>query len=179
MKTDYLIIPECYADTNLIETIVPPSQQKGYNHQMGCNNVASKMQNDLKDCFALGIIDKDKKSIGYLNEFETIDQRNNLFLYKHKTRHHYIIQISPAIEKFILDEAATFRVNLEEFELSNNLEKLKQVTKKVTSKKEPRLTSLFKKLNSFETSQFKTLSYWIGYLKENTYQTNIETLKNQ
>lgn len=29
------IIPECYVDTNLIETLVPTA--KGYNHQKGCN----------------------------------------------------------------------------------------------------------------------------------------------
>jgi hypothetical protein len=59
---DFHIIPECYLDTNLIETLVPP-EGDGYNHQMGCPNVAKKMTEGkaLKDGFALGIIDKDKK----------------------------------------------------------------------------------------------------------------------
>jgi hypothetical protein len=178
MKTDYLIIPECYADTNLIETLVPPSQGKGYNHQMGCNKVASKMQNDLKDSFALGIIDKDKREVRYLDEFEPINKRENLFLYKHKTNHHYIIQISPAIEKFILIEAVEKSINLEEFGLSNDLEKLIKVTKKATSKKEPCLSLLFKELVRKEASQVVVLSKWILYLKENTYKSNIELLKN-
>jgi hypothetical protein len=178
MKIDYLIIPECYADTNLIETLVPPSQGKGYNHQMGCNKVSSKMQIDLKDSFALGIIDKDKKEIRYLDDFNTINKRSNLFLYKHKTKHHYIIQISPAIERFILVEAAEKSVNLEEFGLSNDLDKLKQVTKRTTSKKEPRLSLLFKELVKKEASQVLALSEWILYLKENTYKSNIELLKN-
>ena len=36
------IIPECYVDTNLIETLVPTA--KGYNHQKGCNNVVKVMK---------------------------------------------------------------------------------------------------------------------------------------
>lgn len=50
------IIPECYIDTNLVETLVPT--KKGYNHQTGCNKVVGLMQNmkQLKDGFALGII---------------------------------------------------------------------------------------------------------------------------
>lgn len=177
MKIDYLIIPECYTDTNLIETLVPPSRGNGYNHQMGCNKVAAKMQNDLKDSFALGIIDKDKREIRYLDEFTTISKTKNLFLYKHKTKHHYIIQISPAIEKFILDEAAEKNVNLEEYGLSNELDKLKQITKKATSKKESRLSLLFKELLRIEASQVVVLSEWIQYLKENMYESKIELLR--
>jgi hypothetical protein len=35
MKLDYLVIPECYADTAFIETIVHPDNKRGYNHKMG------------------------------------------------------------------------------------------------------------------------------------------------
>ena len=117
MKLDYHLITECYVDTALIETIVPPDNHRGYNHQMGCNKVAKKMQNDFRDDFALGIIDKDKKSINYLDEFTLIVKKGNLFLYKHPDRHHFIIQIYPAIEKFILDSSAEVGVNLSDYDL--------------------------------------------------------------
>ncbi|MCF8357389.1 MAG: hypothetical protein K9H26_01435 [Prolixibacteraceae bacterium] len=52
MNVDYCIIPECYTDTNLIETIAPPLNKKGYNHQMGCNKVSSKMRFNLKNSFS-------------------------------------------------------------------------------------------------------------------------------
>jgi hypothetical protein len=178
MKIDYQIIPECYVETNFIETLVPPSPDSGYNHQKSCYKVESTMKGKFNDFFALGIIDKDKKAIRYLDEFEPINKRENLFLYKHKTKHHYFIQISPAIEKFILIEATEVNVNLEEFGLSNDLEMLKRVTKKTTSKKEPRLSLLFTELVQKKAPQVVTLSNWIGYLKENTYQSNIELLKN-
>lgn len=35
------VIPECYIDTNLVETLACPG---GYNHQKGCNQVAKIMQ---------------------------------------------------------------------------------------------------------------------------------------
>lgn len=39
-RSDF-IIPECYVDTNLVETLVC---KDGCNHQKGCNQVAKIMQ---------------------------------------------------------------------------------------------------------------------------------------
>lgn len=58
------IMPECYADTLLIETVEPT--KNGYNHKMGCFKVESEMKSGtFKDQFAVGIIDmiKDKSNI--------------------------------------------------------------------------------------------------------------------
>lgn len=44
-RTDY-IIPECYVDTNLVETLVCTY---GCNHQKGCNQVAKVMQEKFAD----------------------------------------------------------------------------------------------------------------------------------
>ena len=51
------LIPECYIDTNLIETI----SFKGCNHQKSCSMVANTMKKKYAERFAVGIIDKDKK----------------------------------------------------------------------------------------------------------------------
>ena len=102
---NYSIIPECYIDTNLVETIVPPAKEPnsfGYNHQRGCGTVTSVMQKELADSFALGIIDKDQHDVDYLKEFAKVIITDSLILHKHKTRHHYIIQVCPAMERFIL-----------------------------------------------------------------------------
>ena len=177
MKVDYLVIPECYADTAFIETIVPPDNQRGYNHQMGCNKVANKMQNDLKDNFALGIIDKDKRSVRYLDEFSLIVKGKNLFLYKHPNKHHYIIQIYPAIERFILESCTEVEIDLFDYGLKNDIESLKQKTKKQTSKKDPQLIQLFKELKNRNAPQVVALSKWIKYLKENNFQSQIEEIE--
>ena len=67
---DKSIIPECFADTLLIETLVPTKQ--GYNHQHNCFKVEATMK--VLNRFAVGIIDKDKKQVKYLNEFELKDE---------------------------------------------------------------------------------------------------------
>lgn len=177
MKLDYLVIPECYADTTFIETIVPPDNQRGYNHQMGCNKVANKMQNDLKDDFALGIIDKDKRTIKYLDEFNPVANKKSLFLYKHPNKHHYIIQIYPAIERFILESCSDVDIELSDYGFMNDLEGLKQKTKKQTSKKDPQLIKLYKELKNRNAEQVVTLSKWINYLKEYNFHSQIEEIK--
>lgn len=52
------IIPECYVDTNLIETLVPTA--KGYNHQKGCNNVV-KVMKDLSSTYKCNFLGADNK----------------------------------------------------------------------------------------------------------------------
>ena len=177
MKLDYLVIPECYVDTTFIETIIPPDNHRGYNHQMGCSKVANKMQNDLKDDFALGIIDKDKRSVKYLDEFTLIENKKSLFLYKHPDKHHYIIQIYPAIERFILESCFEVDIDLSDYGLMNDLEGLKQITKKQTSKNDPQLIKLFKELKNRKALEIVTLSNWINYLKENNYNSQIEEIR--
>jgi hypothetical protein len=176
MSVDLSIIPECFVDTNLIETISPP--QKGYNHQKGCGNVARIMQNKFKDSFAVGIIDRDKKEIKYLNEFELKINYENLFLYQHPVKPHFIIQVSPAIESFILENVHQSIINLEDFGLPRNIDELKKITKKQTSKKNPQLSRLFLVLKNKNTPQIVTLTNWISYLKTNTYHSDINEIKN-
>lgn len=176
MNVDLSIIPECFVDTNLIETINPP--KKGYNHQKGCGNVAKTMQNKFKDSFAVGIIDRDKKEIKYLDEFELKVTTTELFLFQHPTKPHFIIQISPAVESFIMDCAKQNKIDLEGFGLPDNINELKKITKKQTSKRNPQLSRLFTELKNKNAPQIVTLSNWISYLKENTYHSNIDKIKN-
>lgn len=78
---DQAVIPECFVDTNLTETLVPPNSQ--YNHQKGCGTVTKIMQERFADRFALGIIDKDKKEVEYLKHFIEINNAGSLILHKH------------------------------------------------------------------------------------------------
>lgn len=176
MNVDLSIISECFVDTNLIETICPA--QRGYNHQKGCGNVAKTMQNKFGDTFAVGIIDKDKKEIKYLDEFQLKLNIDNLFLFQHPVKPHFIIQINPAVESFILENVFQTKINLEDFGLPSNIDELKKITKKKTSKKDPQLSKLFFELKNKNASQIVTLSNWISYFKEKTYHSNINEIKN-
>lgn len=172
---DDAVLPECYVDTCLIETLVPPNNH--YNHQKGSGTVAKKMKNFFGDRFALGIIDKDKKELYYLKEFNLVVQKHNLELYKHKTNHHYLILINPAIETFILANSTTAGISITNFDLPEAMDEFRRETKLVNSKKDPRFKKLFKELMKADLEEIKLLISWISYLKEKNYQADVEVLK--
>ncbi len=172
---DFHIIPECYVDTNLIETIVPP-ERNGYNHQMGCTMVAKKMIEDkaLKDGFALGIIDKDKKEIEYAKAFNEIVSTAQLTLLKHPTKNHYFIQIMPAMEKWIIQNAEAVGIDMLDFGLPNDFNELKRYSKSVKSKKDDHFKRLFKALKKQNATGVLLLSKWITYLKAHPYDADLD-----
>lgn len=172
---DLAIIPECYVDTNLIETLVAPKPR--YNHQKGCGTVSSRMQSQFNDQFALGIIDKDKKDIEYLKEFDEVCQFGSLTLHRHKHKHHYIIQIAPAMERFLMKATADSGISLSDFGLPEDFEELKYEAKNTKSKNDERFKHLFKALRRASNEDILKLQAWVSYLKEKRYVVVIEDLK--
>jgi len=170
------IIPECFIDTCLTETIT--SCINHFNHQKGCGKVSKVMKDKFSDNFALGIIDKDKKQVPYLQEFDLISSTSSLFVYKHKTKHHYIIQIAPAIEKFFLKAASERNIDITSYGLPIDLKNLTEKTKKVSGKNEGDF-KMFKRLFSdlSDASEFVILANLIQYLGDNTYDADIDELK--
>ena len=142
------IIPECYIDTNLVETLVCTG---GCNHQKGCNQVAKVMQEKFADRFAVGIIDADKRRPGYLNEFIEIASSEHIKLFRHPARSHFIILVHPAADGFILSCA----------EIANE---------NVMSNKDPRFKRLFRSMKG--TGEIKLMESLISYLADNTYQAS-------
>lgn len=173
---DQSVIPECFIDTNLLETLVPPTGQ--YNHQKGCGTVTKVMKERFADRFALGIIDRDKHEVDYLKEFDEICAYGSLILHKHKTRHHYIIQINPAIERFIMKNAEAAGIPLQAFDLPVDFELLKKQSKTVNSKKDQKFKRLFKTLKHSGAPEIIKLSTWISYLKEKNYNADMDMLKS-
>ena len=85
---DLDIVPECFIDTNLVETLLHLKQvdTDGVNHQKGCNTVVRVMTTSkaLKDSFALGIVDADKRPLSYVkNECNEIARSRHIVLLKH------------------------------------------------------------------------------------------------
>lgn len=167
------IIPECFVDTNLVSTILGGI---GVNHQKGCNNVAARMLDKYKDSFAIGIIDKDKRKPGYLDEFELLGQSAHLSLYKHPTRHHYIVTVSPAAEGFILSAVNDAEISMDNYGLPSDLKGLKRITKTIVSNRDSRLMSLFRDLNN-NGGEFATLRIILEYLLNNGYNVDVDALK--
>ena len=172
------ILPECFADTLLIETLVPT--QVGYNHKHSCTAVAKEMKTgQLQDKFALGIIDKDKDSLPYLKEFEVLSIcESGLILLKHKEKHHYFIQINPALEKWILSICEKAGINIEEFGLEHSLSGLKKHTKSVASIKDKKLKNTFAAINerAADVEEVKKLKKWVVMLRDKNYNIDIKEL---
>ena len=174
---DLSIIPECYIDTLLIETLVPP--QMRYNHQKGCGTVAKRMKGKFHDKFAVGIVDKDKTKIKYLEKFKLQVEYDNLQLLRHESsdKHHYFILILPAMERWILTNSKQVGISLANFNLPSDLTGLKKVTKKVTSKDDNRFKKLFRTLKNSNSKSVIILSEWIEYLKTKRYDVDLSKLR--
>lgn len=167
------IITECYVDTNLIETLCPPNSS-GYNHQKGNSKVAKVMKEKFVDDFCIGLVDKDKKELDYLLEFECVYESEDMLLHKHKNRHHYIIQIVPAIEKWMLKQAKEADIELATFNIPTDLKELIKKSKSATtSKYDKDFKGLFTQFLVQEIPTVMKLKKWIDYLKDKNFHAKL------
>ena len=79
MVKDLSVIPECFVDTNLISCLLGGI---GVNHQKGCTRVTGVMEKLLSDRFAIGVIDADKVTPGYLANFRKVAGLQHISVYK-------------------------------------------------------------------------------------------------
>lgn len=172
---DLYIVPECYVDTNLVESLLTTD---GVNHQKGCYAVAKAMKSrSLNDTFAVGVIDFDteKTQPTYVSEFVEIAHTQHLFLLKHNCKPHYLVMVKPAMDQFILDCAEDQGVNMSDFGLSSDLEGFKKQTKTVDSKYDIRFKNLFKAIR--RNVEITSLHNILNYMKKYRYQSRLEELK--
>lgn len=112
-----------------------------------------------------------------MKEFSEICNNGKLILHKHLRRHHYIIQINPAIERFIIDAAIEVGISLSDFNLPDDITLLTKESKTVNSKNDERFKRLFRALLAGNALQVGRLARWITYLKENNYSADVGLLK--
>ena len=159
------IIPECYADTNMINVLVG----KDCNHQKGCPMVCKTMSEKYKDRFAVGIIDKDKHEPKAMQDYRLIANSGCLLVHKHIETPHYIIQIVPAVEMFILDAVVEKHLDITQYGYEGNLESLKHKTKNLLAKNDTQLTRLCYALS--DASNFRQLKKLLRYLIDKNFQS--------
>lgn len=164
------IIPECYVDTNVISTLIGAD----VNHQKGCNSVAKILNQKMSDRFAVGIIDKDKRTPGYLDQFQCLALRDTIELYKHPQRPHYFILVKPAIETLLTTSAKEAGIDLKNYNLPSNPELLTKYTKKIDSNTNPLFTRLVNQIKNADT--MKSLSSTLTYLISHKYTVDTEEL---
>ena len=116
---DFHIITECFVDTKLIKSLVPPTKNS-YNHQKAVSMVEKTMKTKFDDEFAVGIIDRDKNELAYLSEFDSVfchdkpGGKPQIELFKHREKHHYII-VHTNMERWILDCVDEAKIDLKDF----------------------------------------------------------------
>jgi hypothetical protein len=176
------IMPECYIDTKLIKILVPPKER--YNHQKGCTTITNLMQKQLKDSFAVGIVDRDKKELAYAKEFDLLcEVPQSLQLYRHKNlqKHHYLIFIIPAMEKWILENSLSANLQIVDFGLPNTLNELRAITKTAKSEENNQYAThfnqLFQTLKIANPLSIAVLSFWLTELKSKNYTIDLQELK--
>lgn len=170
-------MPECYLDTNLVEVLL--QRVNSVNHKKRNSNIAGKL-NEIKkrDEFAVAIVDDDKQKLKVLAECREIEKvsRVNLKLYEHINYKHYFIQISPAIEKWILDESGKCGLDLGEYNLPSDLKKMKKL-KSPAQRNDVRFAQLFKDMLASDGSDtINELQRWLVFFRDNNFKANIDLL---
>jgi hypothetical protein len=165
------ILPECHADTKVVEIITRASEK--YNHQHGCGQIASQLKNRLKDHVALGIIEEDKNKglvAKYFLEFREIKLENSLILKRHNTKKQYLILICPAIEEWLLMNATSVDVDPANHNLPPNLEGFKHLTKIQNIDRNVGFYQFIKLLTKKEAPGIITLKNWTEAFINNTIE---------
>lgn len=169
-------MPECFLDTNLVEVLL--NKPDSVNHKKGNSTIAVQMETKLADNFVVALIDDDKRKLKELDVFEKVERlcRPGLKLYTHPVRKHYFIQLSPAIERWILVECEKSDIKLPDYGLPASIGELKEL-KGISQRKDARFTKLFGDMLQNEAcDEITELRRWLLFFKDNSYNTNIDLL---
>ncbi|MGN6490799.1 MAG: hypothetical protein ACTHLE_02285 [Agriterribacter sp.] len=170
-------MPECFLDTNLVEALL--NKPNAVNHKKGNSSIINAMENErLRDGFVVALIDDDKVKVKALEGYIKIDRlwKATLKLFKHPERNHFVIQVSPAIEKWIITECAKGNINMQEFGLPADLNGLRRM-KGLTQRNDDRFKELFKRMLSVKAcDEIIEMKRWLIFFRDNNIQTNIDLL---
>lgn len=170
-------MPKCFLDTNLVEVLL--EKTNAVNHKKGNSPIAVAISNErLKGKFVVGVIDDDKIKLKELDNFNFIERlsKEGLKFYKHPNQQHYFIQISPAIEKWLLNECFKGGLNLNDYGLPNTFNEFKRL-KATTQRDDIRFRNLFKDMLKTEgCDEMIELKRWLTFLRANNNNSNIELL---
>ncbi len=170
-------IPECFLDTALVEVLLECSNAA--NHKKGNSTVIKMMgEQRMGGNFIIAVIDDDKVKVKELEEFDKIKRlwQKGLKLFKHPAKSHFIIQLSPAIEQWLLNECNKGKVDLTYYGLPTDLRGLKSM-KGLSQRKDERFKKLFRAmLKNDKCDEIIELKRWLVFFRENNYKTNIDLL---
>lgn len=177
LKMEIRIITECYFDTMLIERIV--QNKKIVWHRQGCNNVVQSLkEKKLLNHFKIGVIDKDKQPLQYLSELQKLSFEGFDFYWDEKNKSVVIIQLSPPLEKWILNVCSEEGIDLSALKLPKTLNEIRNYTKRVVVGQTTELRELTKKIINTKNEKVERLTKWLQYLIETKNNFDINYIKN-
>lgn len=150
----YQILPECYADTLLVEIL----GFKQPSHQLGIGKVISVLDKNFKNRNAVGIIDDDKVKPKDLDSFELCGNEWSIKrLCKGK---HSVLIISPAFENWVFDNADM--VNVDPAKHGFHTEKMfRNTCKRQDASRNENLRQFLNALKQKNAPGFLQLKSWI------------------
>ncbi len=170
-------VPECYFDTILLRRLLQTN--KRLVHRKGSNNVVNDLNNRLVDKFAVGIIDKDKNKLDYINDCEVVFDENKLILWKHKNRMQFLFQINPPLEKWVIEIMDENNLQIENFGYSRNFKKLKrQIKNDIDNENDGKLNNLISAIIKTDCPTIIKLKSSLLYLKDKNYNVDLNELRN-
>jgi len=171
-------VPECFFDTVLLKKILQTN--KRLVHRKGCNNVVNDLDSSrLRDSFAVALIDKDKRALNYLKECTVLYEKDRLVLLKHKSRKHFIIQLNPPLEQWVLEILQENGLKIEDFGYPREYKRLKrQIKDDIENENDEKLNRLVNAIIKTDCASVKKIKSFLHYLKDKNYEADINTLIN-
>ncbi len=152
------VLPECYADTALIQSLVPDPLLVV--HIYGIPNVAKELkeaQESQKNSRLIGVVDNDKRTPPYLLTFDTVYEQNKVCLKQKDDSDIYLIVIDKAIESFLLWNAAEVSIDITAYGFSNEIKPLGKALKTTAIGSDSNYLRLLTDLHARQAPGFVTL----------------------
>lgn len=177
-------VPECFFDTMLFKKILNTNRR--LMHTKGCNNVVNRFRvikgkkGSLYDSsFGVGMVDRDKRELSYLKECELVIDHKNLLLWKFPERHHYIIQLDPPLEEWVSIVLKSDNKKASDFGYPIDYKKLKNALKDdIDKENDGKLNELLVAILTSSNPVIEQLKKILLHFRDNTYQSDINELKN-
>ena len=162
MDRHFELIPEDRGIQALVELL----GFKKTNLGDGISQTLSKMNRHFNNKFAIGVIDNDKQKPGGYDLYTTLvkEEENGLTMIQKPKSRHFLIVISPAIEAWLLNNAAWCEIDPGKYEFST-LKQLTRITKDpVNVGKDKQLRRFLNDLYQAQAPGFVTMAAWIDGL---------------
>lgn len=171
-------VPECFFDTVLLKKLLDTN--KRVLHKRGCENVAAELKRrSLKDSFGVGLVDKDKKELFYLRECTEVwrQEQDCFIVWKHEQKPHFLIQITPPLENWVLERLKELGRDIGEFGFPASPKALKERIKNdIDSEHNENLQKLVNAIIFAGNKVVEDLKRVLIFLKDNNYKTDFKNL---